>query len=373
MSAKIRRKNSAVIEQLLDDPNDVPFFQTVRLLERAAVLANRHEHDRMLNNDQPVGLFTPPSTEVIRFQSNTSLGFPGAEILRVRSYTAEQRNQFKVLVSFLGLTGSTGVLPFHYSEMLFQRLKLKDDSLKDFFDLFNHRSVSLFFQAGMKYRLPATFERHKLFQHRSNRPDKATHALLSLIGLGTDHLTEQLTIPADSLVYFSGLLSQQTRPASAAKQMLAHYFDVPVDIQEFVGQWQDLIDDVRSRLPTPAQPKGQNACLGRNAILGGKGWFAQGKLRLIIGPLNAEQFRRFAPGTKNLASLNEIAKMYAGAQTDCEYVLRVARDDLPDRIQLKQKSPPTVGWDTWLASKPRQGEENRGTMDIVVSSGRLNH
>lgn len=369
MPAQIRRKNPAVIEQLLDDPNDIPFFQAVCLLERAAIFASAQSTGKV----QPVGLFTPFTSEVIRFQSNNSLGFPGGEVLRIDAPGPKQRKQFRVLVSFLGLTGSTGVLPFHYSEVLFQRLKLKDTALKEFFDLFNHRSVSLFFQAGMKYRLPATYERHQLTQSRSDRLDKPTHALLSLIGLGTDHLVNQLTAPVESMIYFAGLLSQQTRPASAAKQMLSHYFDVPVEIQEFVGQWQELIEDVRSRLPTSAQPKGQNARLGRSAILGGKGWFAQGKLRVVLGPLNAEQFRRFSPGTKNLASLNEMTKMYTGSQTDCEYVLRVARDDLPHRIQLNQKNPPTIGWDTWLASKPRRGNENRGTIEITVSSGRLNH
>lgn len=368
MPAKIRRKNSSVIELLLHDSSDTPFFQAVRLLERAAVFSNR---EGRVSNDQPVGLFTPPNSEIVLFQSNTSLGFPGGEVLRIDESSEHQSRRWRMLISFLGLTGSTGVLPFHYSEILFQRMKLKDQSLKHFLDLFNHRTVSLFFQAGVKYRLPAAYERHKLLHKRPDRLDQHTQALLSLIGLGTDHLTEQMNLQPESLIFFAGLMSQQTRPSSALRQMLAHYFDVPVDIQEFVGEWQELIDDVRSRLPTPAQPLGQNARLGKSAILGGKGWFSQGKLRIVLGPLNSEQFHRFAPGTKNLASLNEMAKMYAGAQVECEYVLRVARDDLPHRIQLRQDKPPTIGWDTWLASKPRQGQENSGTMDITVSSGRL--
>ncbi len=372
MPAPIRRKNSSVITELLHDPTDVPFFQAVRLLERAAVFANRLAPNSVQRNELPVGMFSPPGAEVVRFQTNTSLGFPGGEILHLEE-AGDGRQQWSMLIAFLGLTGSTGILPFHYSETLFQRLKLKDQSMRDFFDLFNHRTVSLFFQSGVKYRLPAAYERHKLQQKRNDKLDAHTQALLSLIGLGTEHLSSQLVMQPESMIFYAGILSQQTKPASALKQMLSHYFDVPVDVQEFVGQWQDLIDDVRSRLPTAAQPKGQNARLGRSAILGSKGRFSQGKLRIVLGPLNSEQFHRFAPGTKSLASLNEMAKMYVGSQQECEYVLRVARDDLPDRIQLRQTSPPTIGWDTWLASKPRMDSENRGTMDITVSSGRLNH
>lgn len=372
MPAKNRRKNITVTDSVQYDPSEVPFFQLVRLLERAAVFANRVK-GKPIQNQSAVGRFTLPTKEVIHFQSSNTLGFPESEVLRVERKHGDERDYWQVLISFMGLSGASGVLPFHYSEVLFQRLKLKDPSLQHFFDMFNHRSVSLFFQAGVKYRLPVAYERHKLTQQRVIKPDQHTHALLSLIGLGTDHLTDQLCVPQESLIYFSGLLSQQTRPASALKQMIAHYFDVPIEIKEFTGEWHELIDDVRSKLPTPAQPKGQNACLGRSAILGGKGWFSQGKLRIVLGPLNEEQFKRFAPGTKNLATLNEITKMYAGTQTECEYILRVARDDLPHRIQLQQKSPPTIGWDTWLATKPRQGAENRGTMDIRVSSRRLNH
>src|SRR5690606_25944663 len=222
---------------------------------------------------------------------------------------------------------------------------------------------------GVKYRLPLAYERQKLIQQRRERLDSHTHAILSLLGLGTDHLLDQLNIHHESLVFFSGLLSQSTRPANGLRQLLAYYFDVPIEIQEFIGEWHDLIDDVRSRLPYPGNPLGQNACLGRSAILGSKGWFAQGKIRVLIGPLDAEQFHRFAPGTTTLQRLNEIVKLYSGSELDTEYVLRVARRHIPNRIQLRQATPPTIGWDTWLASQATD-EANEETLDIRVSSAR---
>lgn len=384
MSTKIRRKNTAVVEQLLQAPELVPFFQAVRLLERAATLHNRAltskrgltvNNELAVNggrmNDRAVGQFTPPHTEVVRFAAYLSLGFPGSEIIRIQKQALHQSSRWELVVGFMGLTGSTGVLPFHYTEILFQRLKLRDESLKDFLDLFNHRSISLFYQAGVKYRLPVAYERHKLMLQRRERVDAHTHAILSLLGLGTDHLLDQLNIHHESLVYFAGLLSQRTRPANGLRQFLTHYFAVPVEIQEFIGEWHDLIDDVRSRLPYPGNPRGQNACLGRSAILGSKGWFAQGKIRIVLGPLNHEQFRRFAPGTTTLRRLNEIVRLYAGTELETEYVLRVARRHIPNRIQLRQNTPPTIGWDTWLASQTTTDAANEDTLDITVSSGRL--
>ena len=371
MSTQIRRKNTAVIEQLLQSPELVPFFQAVRLLERGAIFHNRSRTGPPMN-ERSVGRFTPPNTEVLRFSAHLSLGFPGSEIIRIQREHAGQASRWHMPIGFMGLTGSTGVLPFHYTEILFQRLKMRDESLKSFLDLFNHRIIALFFQSGVKYRLPLAYERQKLIQQRRERLDSHTHAILSLLGLGTDHLLDQLTIHHESLVYFAGLLSQRTRPANGLRQLLAYYFDVPVEVQEFVGEWHELIDDVRSRLPYPGNPKGQNACLGRSAILGGKGWFAQGKIRVLIGPLNAEQFKRFAPGTTTLRRLNEVVKLYSGSELETEYVLRVARQHIPRRIQLCQNTPPTVGWDTWLASQASNDLDTEGTLDIRVSSARLN-
>jgi len=88
--------------------------------------------------------------------------------------------------------------------------------------------------------------------------------------------------------------------------------------------------------------------------------------------LNAEQFKCFAPGTTTLRRLNEIVKLYAGSELDAEYVLRVARRHIPHRIQLRQTTPPTIGWDTWLASQVADPASNDGTLDIRVSSARLN-
>ncbi len=369
MPTEIRRKNLAVVERLQQSPELVPFFQGVRLLERASVLHNQTAAGSRMN-DRPVGQFTPPHTEVLRFYAYLSLGFPGSEIIKVQQQMFD-RGRWQMMVGFIGLTGSTGVLPFHYTELLFQRLKLRDESLRDFLDLFNHRTISLFFQAGVKYRLPIAYERHKLVQQRRERLDAHTHAILSLIGLGTDHLLGQLDVRHETLVFFAGLLNQRTRPASGLRQFINHYFAVPVEIEEFVGEWHDLIDDVRSRLPYPGHPLGQNACLGRSAILGSKGWFAQGKIRIVLGPLNHEQFRRFAPGTTTLRRLHEIVRLYAGTELETEYVLRVARRYIPQRIQLRQAAPPTVGWDTWLASQAAPDAANEDTLDITVSSGRL--
>jgi type VI secretion system protein ImpH len=371
MPPQNRRKNSSVIAWLEAQPGDFTFVQAMRLLERAAVFLH-HSSGKNQQSHLPIGRFAPPHREFVRISAHQTLGFPSGELFRIENKPlGAQQLRWLVVINFLGLTGAIGVLPFHYSELVFERLKLRDESIKQFFDLFNHRTASLFYQASIKYRLPLTYERHQLTRPRKNDYDSITHSLLSLIGMSTPHLANQSRIHHLSLLRYAGLFTQRVRTASGLKHMLASYFNVPVQVQEFVGQWHDLIDDVRSRLPDSQNRKGQNACLGKSALIGSKGWFAQGKVRIVLGPLNKEEFYRFAPGTAALACLHELVKFYAGMEQDFEYVISVSRKHLPSKIQLNKNNPPIIGWDSWLATQPLAAYRHGETLNIAISSRRL--
>ncbi|MCK7577310.1 MAG: type VI secretion system baseplate subunit TssG [Chromatiales bacterium] len=283
----------------------------------------------------PVARHTPPSSEVARFHTRQSLSFPASEVSGIearKSLTGTR--QWHVHVDFMGLTGSSGILPYHYSELVLKRLKIKDKSMMDFLDLFNHRLISLFFQASVKYRLPLEHERRKLGSAPGADGDTHTRLLMALIGLGTNGLNRRLYTRDESLLYYSGLLTSKVRTAAGLRQIIFNHFRIPVEIREFIGQWQELIDDVRTRLPGPASPRGQNNQLGRSVMLGRKGWFSQGKIRIILGPLTTRQLSTFAPGTPTLKALNEIVRLYVNFEHDYEFIMRIARADIPDTARL---------------------------------------
>lgn len=411
MPTPSRRKSLSVIQQIIARPHDFCFFQAVRLLERAAVYSNREypggdgssqrgsapksspsKNSTPKNSlpknragpgglarraQNPVARFIPPETEALRFHSHQALQFPSSEIRNITGKINRLGDeQWQMVIDFLGLTGAMGVMPYHYTELLLQRLKLKDQSMMAFFDLFNHRTTSLFYQAGTKYSLPTEYERNRLFSPATASVNKvaadgATRSLLSLIGLGTGKIAEAMHNPPESFLFYSGLLSQQIRSASGLQNILRHQFGIPVKIREFMGQWQELIDDVRSRLPCKNRPLGQNICLGRSAILGARGWFAQGKISILLGPLNKQQLKKFSPGTKALRSLNEWVRFYAAMETDYEFVIRVKRKDIPERTQLRKTNSPITGWNAWLSQRPLSESKKNEILDIVVSSRRL--
>lgn len=370
MPTKSRRKNIPVISQLTQSAYDYSFLQSVRLLERSAI------YDKQLANAQvatsPVSSFAPPANESIRFKTHQSLAFPSGEVKSIKRQRSKQNidQQWQLIINFLGITGVQGVMPFHYSELILKRQKVKDATLEHFFNLFNHRTISLFYRASVKYRLPIQYERNLLHSSSRKKLDQHSQALLSLIGMGTSGLDNRLYTQDDSLIYYAGLFNQKIRNTSNLKQILRSHFNIPVEVEQFIGQWKELIEDVRSKLPDFNNPSGRNAQLGQSLMIGKKGWFAQGKIRIILGPLNKSQLDRFAPGTVTLKALNELVRMYVGMENDYEFRIRIYKRDKPQRIRLSAKSPSIIGWDTWLTSKPGRYADDE-TLDISISSSRL--
>ena len=369
MSTASWRKNTAVIDKLAQHPYQFSFKQAVRVIERS----NNYNDMVEMSAVQAVGNFMPPHSECIRFTTRQSLSFPSSEISTVEPLYQENKanNQWKMELNFIGLTGSNGVLPYHYTETVLKRLKLKDKTVAEFFNLFNHRAASLFFQSSTKYFAPLEYERNRLAQSTTTKAkpktDNFTKMLLSLVGLGTEHLTQRLYTKDESLLRYAGLFNSSVKSASGLKQILESHFGLPVEIKEFVGQWQPLIDDVRTKLASNGQP-GQNNQLGRTVMLGKSGYFAQGKINIVLGPLSASQLQKFSPQTPHLKALDEFVRLYLGFEHDYSFILRVLKKELPTKASFGGKNPPILGWTSWLSSKRLTSERADAVVDIPVSA-----
>lgn len=349
MFTPCRRKSTSLIEQLLVAPQEFSFLQVVRLVERSLIYTTRRSDvSRSPSSYGLVGEFTHPTRETLAFFTKPSLAFPESEVSRLELSRKRGSGAIHAQIDFIGLLGAMGVMPFHYTEFLLQRQKQKDETLAHFLDLFNHRIASLFYRAQTKYSLPLSLERSQLAEGVAQDCVLPTQVLLSLVGLGTEKLKNQLELSDSSLIYYSGHFIGQTRTAFGLQSILADYFNLRVQIQQFVGHWQDLIPDIRTRTGSHSNRKGQNACLGRSAMLGSRAWIAQGKIRIVIEPLDKKQLEIFAPGTKTFDVMNQLVKMYLGLEQDYEFIMEIKRIDLPKRMQIKSKRPPVLGWNSWM-------------------------
>ncbi|MCG8671470.1 MAG: type VI secretion system baseplate subunit TssG [Pseudomonadales bacterium] len=364
MATTRRRKKLAVIDSLFETPEAFEFFQAVRLLE---IFARKDEQSRDDVANKPIGFDHPAALEAIRFQMHQSLAFPEREIIKLDSHSARYNNQsraqFLVSVSLLGLTGSAGVLPYHYTELILQRYRFKDFALGGFFDLFNHRSLSIYYRAANKYRFASHVEQQvlekqndtQILQTSFPKTDIFTDVLRSISGLNAPRALHGLPHLNDNILKYSAYFVQRPRSASSLKRMLAEYFQLPVDIDSFTAQWQEIIDDMRTKLPGHRQPLGQNAQLGVNAMLGHKIWSAQSKFQINIGPLSYKQYQSLAPNSRKLKALHSLIRLYVGIELDYDIILYVPAKEMPiARMDTRSMNPIQLGWNTYIPAKNQE-------------------
>jgi type VI secretion system protein ImpH len=305
-----------------------------------------------------VGHEALPSEEVVRFRSRLTLTFPPSAIYEL-SEPHDGNKAVEMTVAFLGITGPLGVLPRHYTELLLERVRKKDFVLRDFLDVFNHRLISLFYRAWEKYRFPIAYERSVAKQ---TEYDDFSLSLFDLVSMGTKGLRDRLEIGDEALLFYAGLLGQHPHSSTALASILHDYFEVPVEVVQFVGQWLRLSPENRTRLGG----EGNNA-LGINALAGNRVWDQQALFRLRLGPLTFAEFRRFLPAGKAFRPLVQFARYIAGQEFDFEVQLVLKAEEVPG-VQLGEKGirAPRLGWTTWLKTK----EFSKDAEDAVFT-GRL--
>ncbi len=325
--------NTALHQLLREEPYSVRFFQAVRLLER------------LYPERSPVGYFVSPREEVVRFSSRTSLSFPASE---VHSFVERDAEPHSMEVNFMGLTTVNGPLPHPYAEHLLARIRAKDHAPGEFFDLFNHRFVSLFYRSWKKYRFFVSYE---LDESRANASeDPITTSLYSLLGLGTGALRERTAVPDEALLYYAGLLGRNVPTAQALKQLLEDFFDVPARIEEFTGNWNLLPEEDLTYLRDTG---GQQECLGVATVVGDAVWDQHGTVTVRLGPMPLKEYLDFLPGGVAAEQLHAWLRLFGRGQFDFAVRPVLARAEVPGvLLSADQNEMGRLGFATWLKNKP---------------------
>jgi type VI secretion system protein ImpH len=285
---------------------------------------------------------------------------------------AAQIDRIDMTPAFMGLLGVSGTLPLFYTEMMAQReLYQKDYAPRAFMDVFSHRSVSLFYQAWRKHRLP--------IQYEADRQNKFLPLVLSLAGVGQKGLRNRLggergAVADEALAFYAGALQQRTLSVKQLQQVLQDYLRVPVAIEQFVGRWYQLPDAGKFFLGVTARQGGAmgslNGVLGKSAMLGERVWQRDLRMRVVLGPLNHAKFRRFLPGGKGADALKELITMLSGVSLEYEINLQLRRDDV-EGCTLDSQRPATaarLGWDTFLQTKPANEDRSDVRYDIHAAA-----
>jgi type VI secretion system protein ImpH len=322
-------------DHLYTEPWSYGFFQAVRLLQR--LHAGR----------QPVGGFTSPASEAVRFTVPTTLAFPASE---VQSLVPEGSQGVQLGVNVFGLLGQQGVLPYWYSTTVEEAGRARNKAPQAFFDLFQHRMLALFYRAWEKGRPEVAFER--------GGRDLLEGGLRSIIGLGARALEGRNAVPDASLLFYAGLLGPTQRSALALEHLLEDFFALPVEVLQFSGGWFELDDTSVTRLGDD----GPNEELGLGTVLGDAVFNQQAKVRIRVGPLSREAFEGFLPGRAALEELRELVRFHTGDSVEAEVQLVLRRPDVSGVVLGGSGSLP-LGWGSWVCTREAASDKD----DVVFS------
>lgn len=337
------------LSTLFAAPGKFDFFQAVRVLERLAATTGR----------AAVGGDTAPEREAVSFRVLPALRFPAGPVAKAsaegesvpesgRGARGEPAGGSppELVVTFGGLTGPDGILPQHYTSLLIARARLKDNTLRDWLDLFHHRMVSLFARAWEKNQWAAVVDRQRA--EGGTGEDAATRAGFAVAGFGTAGLRERLTLPGDVPVFYAGLLARQPRTATGLEQVLGDFFGWPVGVEQFAGQWLYLDAENKAELPKENRA-GLNCTLGRDVVIGRRVWDVQSNVRVVVGPVDAKAFRALLPGGDARQPVCEMVRLYLGLEYDAEVKVVLEPDAVPwTALDYDERNGPRLGLNTWV-------------------------
>ncbi|WP_198341941.1 type VI secretion system baseplate subunit TssG [Burkholderia ubonensis] len=277
----------------------------------------------------PPGTARLPADEPFRVGQHPSMAFAPREIasLDVR------RGRLDIQLFGLGLWGPQGPLPLHMTELAYNRSEShQDHTLAHFADLFHHRALTQFYRAWAASQATVSLD----------RAARETFSFYIASLMGTDPDEAGRTHPPTHARYAAcAHLVREARNPDGLAAALAHYFGVPIVVEEYVFHWIRVSDTERSLLGSPAS----SSIMGEGALLGDAIPDCQHKFRLVVGPLDLDQYLRLTPHGDDLPTLVDWVRAFVGREYDWEIKLLVKpRAAPPARADTTHQ----LGYSTWL-------------------------
>jgi len=329
MASENRDKRNDLDLKLEKEPYKFGFFHALRLIECAY-------------SDKPlIGQSKRPVDDPVRFSQEVTLAFPPATISQY--VPAKAGKPARLSEYFFGLYGANGPMPLHITEYVKSRMHNNHDYTQAYFsDIFHHRMISLF------YRARANTEPTFNFDRPGN--DRFSNYTGSLLGIGDSHLLQRDAMPDLAKLHYSGHLSHHAKNADGLKAIIADFFKLPVQLEQFVGEWLDIQPSDLTRLGQSAS----NCTLGSSTVLGSRVWGCQNKFRLVFGPLTMQQYESLLPAGKRMEKLIAIVQNYIGYELQWDVNLILKSEEI-EGVKLGETT--RLGWSSWLGLRTSLKDE----------------
>ncbi len=311
---------SGLTSRVLAEPGHYSFFQAVKLL-----LAESPDAP------QP-GESGPFSHEKVRFRVSPRLAFPSGDVEGVeRVQEVGKEDRYEVVATFMGLHGASSPLPSHMIEAVWEGLP-DDTVLRDFFDIFHHRLLSLLVKISSRYR-----------DFHQSTPMISSMARASGIpddGLGGLHPLELLPL--------AGLLQHHPRNAGGLQALLSALLPagIAVEILQGLPRTVTLDADQRSSL-------GLKSCtLGVNALVGSRLLDPAGKIRVRLVLPEGSSPHPWLEGEERWRQMQGLVSAWSPSPLDADLEVVVDRARMPSAVLATRPPQSRLGQDAWLGLPP---------------------
>lgn len=320
------KRGASALDWLYAEPWMFDFYQAVRLLEMV------HEGDAGPGEAQTV------LDEPVRLRSLTSLAFPASDVTDLRPGRPPE-----LTVSFFGLGGVHGPLPYPDTERILERVFYRDHAFRDFLDIFHHRLLACLYRVRKLH--------HPGLAHTPPSETPVSGWLFSTFGLGLPQLRNRLDVPDASLLYYAGILSHHPRNVSGLERILSDFLGVRATVNQLVGRWRTLDTDQWTRIGRT----GVNQTLGTTATAGTRVWDQHSSFEVVLGPMNFDRFGDLLPGGRGYVRACELIRFHAGSLLD--FTIRLVIEGR--EVRQAALGSARLGWTSWLRTKPASEDDSQ--------------
>jgi len=287
-----------------------------------------------------ISLATDPDKDAVRFETDTSIAFPGSDVVRVKQNAS---GQYVVTVAFSGLHGSQSPLPGYYLDQIAWESAQGESGMADFLDLFSHRMIQFVWHIWRKYRWHICFS--------NGGTDEFTQRMYALVGLGSKTQRDRLAINHCKMLAYAGVLAGPGRSPEIICDLVSHCFDLEdVALQRWQLRNVHISSSQQNRLGGFLQRDWNRlprSVLGQNFTLGSRIPDRSGKFLLRIRDLSRERFLSFLPNGDSFLPLTLFVAFILRDQFAWDLRLEMAPEQIGG-MTLGDERTSRLGWTTFV-------------------------
>lgn len=333
MGTSSRQTSNTLEQQFYESPGDFSFLKGLEILEK--------NHEGLLPQKK-----TGPDQKNYFLRSKLSWEVSASEI---GSLKKDKNNFCEVTVNFLNIAGHNGPLPTMYSEKIMEQVRDKQNVLKDFLDLFQHRLLSIWRHLAREKDIGlVNFSADK---HAMGR------TLYDLSGIHRYDFKKS-SLKDINFTSIASLIWKRPSTEAGLEQVLNDFFDHETKVTSCQGGW---IKAEKAQVSIIGKDGAYNT-LGETCILGNKQWSQTLGVRLSVLNLHYNDYMAIYLNNSLLDLVNDITQYYVNGELVVHFFLHI---NPSQKKQTSVDGKSLLGANTWLG-KARSDAQRDNEIKIVL-------